>query len=103
MKSIIDKMIILSVRKSYAYKIEEDMRQHCFDFLKTQIDYCFESYYISHTKKPKKKEANNNDGKNEILWKTIKPKKNTWIELHGFFGYIDKNNCERIFRCIEEL
>lgn len=80
-KAIIDKLIVLSVRKSYASKIEKDMRQHCFDFMKAQIDSSFESYYISHTKHPKNKEANNNDGKNELLWKTIKPKRNTWIEI----------------------
>ena len=80
-KAIIDKMIVLSVRKSFANKIEVDMRQHCFDFLKTQIDYCFESYYISYTKQPKNKEVNDNDGRNELLWKAIKPKRNTWIEI----------------------
>ena len=80
-KAIIDKLIVLSVRKSYASKIEKDMRQHCFYFMKAQIDSSFESFYISHTKHPKNKEANNNDGKNELLWKTIKPKRNTWIEI----------------------
>ena len=77
-KAIIDRLIILSVRKSYSKKIESDMRQHCFDFMKAQIDYIFESYYISHTKQPINKEAT---GKNELLWKTIKPKRNTWIEI----------------------
>ena len=80
-KAIIDKIIVLSVRKSYANKVEVDMRQHCFDFLKTQIDYCFESNYISYTKQPKNKEVNDNDGRNELLWKAIKPKRNTWIEI----------------------
>ena len=80
-KLIIDKLIILSVRKSYSKQIESDMRQHCFDFLKAQIDSCFESYYISHTKHPINKEPNNNDAKKELLWKTVKPQRNTWIEI----------------------
>lgn len=80
-KSLVDKLIILSVRKSYANKIETDMKPHCFDFLKSQIEYCFESYYISYTKQPKNKDIKSINNKKELLWKTKKPKINTWIEI----------------------
>ena len=76
-KPIVDKLITLSVRRSYANKINSELGKFCFNFMKKQINYVFESYFIEYTRQPVNKEIN----KNEISWKNKKPKRNTWVEI----------------------
>ena len=76
-KPIVDKLITLSVRRSYANKINSELGKFCFKFMKKQMNYVFESYFIEYTRQPVNKQIN----KNDISWKNKKPKRNTWVEI----------------------
>ena len=82
-KIIIDKLIYLSIRKSYSNKINSQIGDYCFDYMKNNINNMFESYYLNHTKVSKKPINNddNNKKNNEIFWKSKRPQSNTWIEI----------------------
>ena len=53
-KIIIDKLINLSVRKSYSNKIDSQIGDYCFKFMKNNINNIFELNYLAHTKESKK-------------------------------------------------
>ena len=82
-KIIIDKLIYLSIRKSYSNKIDSQLQDYCFNYMKNNINNMFEPYYISHTLESKKPINNNenNEKKDELFWKLKKPQNNTWIEI----------------------
>ena len=76
-KIILDKIITLTIRKSYANKINLELGEYCFDFIKNNIYTMFEPYYIAHTKESKNKKIN----KNELFLNIKQPVNNTWIEI----------------------
>ena len=82
-KIIIDKLIYLSIRKSYSNKIDSQLQDYCFNYMKNNINNMFEPYYISHTLDSKKPINNNenNEKKDELFWKLKKPQNNTWVEI----------------------
>ena len=82
-KIIIDKLIYLSIRKSYSNKIDSQLQDYCFNYMKNNINNMFEPYYISHTLESKKPINNNenNEKKDELFWKLKKPQNNTWVEI----------------------
>ena len=105
-KSLVDKLINLSVRRSYADKINNELGNFCFDFMKNQINCVFESYYIAHTKHPAniQKNINKANDTQEITWKIKKPKINTWVEIiePGIFP-IDRHEGSKVnFKEIEK-
>ena len=75
-KIIIDKLINLSVRKSYSNKIDSQLGEYCFNFMKNNINSMFELNYIAHTKESKKSSK-----KGELFWGLKKPPHNTWVEI----------------------
>ena len=85
-KIIVDKLINLSVRKSYSNKIDSEFGNYCFNYLKNHINSMFEPIYISHTIETKNLKLNSNANKNDtniknIFWKTKAPVNNTWTEI----------------------
>ena len=82
-KIIVDKIINLSVKKSYSNKINSELGNYCFNFMKDSISSMFELYYITHTNEQikNKSKINNINNKNELLFKTKHPKNNTWAEI----------------------
>ena len=75
---ILNKIITLSVRKSYANKLNSEQGNYYFNFIKNNINNMFEPYYIAHTtKESKHKEAN----RNELFLKVKQPDNNTWVEI----------------------
>ena len=79
-KIIIDKLINLSVRKSYSNKIDSQIGDYCFKFMKNNINNIFELNYIAHTKESKKTNISNNKNA-ELFWALQKPPTNTWVEI----------------------
>ena len=85
-KIIVDKLINLSVRKSYSNKIDSEFGNYCFNYLKNHINSMFEPIYISHTIETKNLKLNSNANNNDtniknIFWKTKAPVNNTWTEI----------------------
>ena len=84
-KIIVDKLIYLSVRKSYSNKIESEFGDYCFNYLKNHINCMFEPIYISRTIKTKlntNANTNNKDANTKnLFWKTKPPLNNTWTEI----------------------
>lgn len=82
-KIIVDKIINLSVKKSYSNKINSELGNYCFNFMKDSISSMFELYYITHTNEQIKNKSKRNiaNNKNELLFKAKKSKNNTWIEI----------------------
>ena len=85
-KIIVDKLINLSVRKSYSNKIDSEFGNYCFNYLKNHINSMFEPIYISHTTETKNLKLNSNANNNDtniknIFWKTKAPVNNTWTEI----------------------
>ena len=79
-KIIIDKLINLSIAKSYSNKIDSQLGDYCFNFMKDNINNIFELNYIAHTKESKKTNINN-DKRADLFWGLKKPPKNTWVEI----------------------
>ena len=82
-KIIIDKLIYLSIRKSYSNNINDNLGNFCFKYIQNNINNMLEPLYIPHTKKIENKESNmtNEDNKKELFWKVKQPEKNTWVEI----------------------
>ena len=72
-KTILDKIINLSIRQSRINKINNQIKSYCFEFIQNQIEPLFEENYINYTK------SKNNS--NIFFWKNKKPKENEWIEI----------------------
>ena len=73
-KSILDKIITMSVIKSHSTKINNKMGEYCFNFVENFLSPLFESSFINHTTFP--------ENKNEPLsWKTKIQPKNSWVEI----------------------
>ena len=82
-KNILDKIINLSVKKSYSNKIDSELGKFCFNYMKESITNMFELNYITHTKESlnTKTIINDNKAQGDLLFKRKKPKNNTWIEI----------------------
>ena len=73
-KSILDKIITMSVIKSHSTKINNKIGEYCFNFVENFLSPLFESSFINHTTFP--------ENKNEPLsWKTKIQPKNSWVEI----------------------
>jgi len=72
-KTILDKIINLSIRQSGINKINNQLKGYCFKYIQNQIEPLFEENYINYTK------SKNNS--NIFFWKNKKPKENEWIEI----------------------
>ena len=85
-KSLLDKIITMSVIKSHSIKIDNKMGEYCFNYLEDIISPLFESSFINHTIYPEKKNES-------ISWKTKTPLTDTWVEIPepDFFEY---DRCE---------
>ena len=75
---ILNKIITLSIRKSYANKLNAEQGNYYFNFIKNNINNMFEPYYIAHTTKESKHKETN---RNELFLKTKQPANNTWVEI----------------------
>ena len=73
-KSILDKIISLSVRKSQSQKIDNLFGDFCFKKLQKQMTSLFETNFINYTDDLPKNEKN-------LQWELISPPDNTWVEL----------------------
>ena len=84
-KIIVDKVINLSIRKSYANKINSELSIYCFDYIKTQVNDMLEINYITHILEKKNSKLNiinyKNKNKNDLFWKIKQPLNNTWVEI----------------------
>ena len=83
-KIIVDKLIYLSVRKSYSNKIDSEFGDYCFNYLKSHINSMFEPIYISYTIETKNLKVNTNnkdENTKNIFWKIKPPVNNTWTEI----------------------
>ena len=72
-KIILDKIINLSIRQSGINKINNNLKNYCFEYIQSQIEPLFEVNYINYTK--------SKDNSNIFFWKNQKPKENDWIEI----------------------
>lgn len=82
-KKILDKIINLSVKQSFSNKINSELGNYCFNYMKDNITNMFELNYITYTKESinTKNIINDNNNKSELLFKRKKPDNNTWIEI----------------------
>ena len=84
-KIIVDKIINLSIRKSYANKINSELSIYCFNYIKTQVNDMLEINYITHIQEKKNSKLNiinyKNKNKNDLFWKIKQPLNNTWVEI----------------------
>ena len=72
-KMVLDKIINLSIRQSGINKINNNLKNYCFEYIQNQIEPLFEVNYINYTK--------SKDNSNILFWKNKKPKENDWIEI----------------------
>ena len=73
-KSILDKIISVTVRKSQVKIVEEQFGEFCFNDFKHQFTSLFESNFINYTDDIEHTEK-------KILWDAEYPIENTWVEL----------------------
>ena len=80
---MVDKLIYLTIRTSYSNKIESQLGNFCFNYLKNNINNMFEPLYLPHTKgvDNSKSNLNNDNNAKELFWKIKQPEKNTWVEI----------------------
>ena len=76
-KSIIDKLIILSVRKSYLNTINKILEHYYFNYMKIQVNTLFAENNFFFYDEPEKEQIE----KNELFWNKKYEKSNTWIEI----------------------
>ena len=76
-KIMIDKIITLSVRKSYLNSINNKLKDYYFENLKTQINTLFATNNIFYYDEPEIDQCN----KTELFWNKKYEKNNTWIEI----------------------
>ena len=72
-KMILDKIINLSICQSNINKINNNLKNYCFEYIQNQIEPLFEVNYINYTK--------SKDNSNILFWKNKKTKENDWIEI----------------------
>ena len=75
MKSIIDKIITLSVRESYNNKLDKMNKNYFSDYLFKQLNSLFAANYIYYYEEPETKK------RDDLFWNNNFNKENTWIEI----------------------
>ena len=76
-KSIIDKIINLSVRNSYLNTINRKLENYYFDYMKSQVNNLFATTNIFYYDEPEIEQID----KKELFWNKKYEKSNTWIEI----------------------
>ena len=76
-KTIIDKIITLSVRYSLLNSIDRQLDDYYFDYMKIQVNTLFAANNIFYYDEPEIKQIN----KKELFWNKRYEKGNTWIEI----------------------
>ena len=71
-----DKLINLSIRQSEINRINNELNNYFFEYIKNQVEPIFEESYINYTKSTK-----DNSNSNILFWKTAKPTENEWVEI----------------------
>jgi len=72
-KSVLDKIINLSLQEANNNLINSKLNNFCYDFIQHQIEPLFEENYISYTK--------SKNTPNILFWKREKPPENEWVEI----------------------
>ena len=76
-KSIIDKLITISVRKSYSNHISRRLQNYYFEYLKNQVNILFATNNIYYWDEPELEHSQ----KRDKFWKVDLEKNNTWVEV----------------------
>ena len=100
-KSLIDKIITLSVRTSYTNQINNSMNDYFFEYIKNSVNPIFEENFIYHTTECHITKKDNKNLNKNLFWNKPNIEQNTWIEI------IEPNSmkcdrCENIFININE-
>ena len=75
-KSILDKIISIAVRKAYLNSICSELDQYNFNYLENQFNAMFSTNNIFYSNEPESPIINNS-----FFWKTEYNKCNTWVEI----------------------
>ena len=76
-KSLVDKIITLSIRNSYLNTINKSLEDYYFEFLKNQVNNLFATNNIFYYDEPENEQLN----KKDLFWNKKYEKGNTWIEI----------------------
>jgi hypothetical protein len=76
-KSIVDKLITISVRKSYSNYISKRLQNYYFEYLKNQVNILFATNNIYYWDEPELEHSQ----KRDKFWKVDLEKNNTWVEV----------------------
>ena len=76
-KSIVDKLITISVRKSYSNYISRRLQNYYFEYLKNQVNTLFATNNIYYWDEPEFEHSQ----KRDKFWKVDLEKNNTWVEV----------------------
>ena len=75
-KIFLDKLINLSIRQSEINRINNELSNYFFQYIKNQVEPIFEESYINYTRSTK-----DNTNSNILFWKNPKPTENEWVEI----------------------
>ena len=75
-KIFLDKLINLSIRQSETNRINNELNNYFFDYIRNQVEPIFEESYINYTRSTK-----DNTNSNILFWKNPKPTENEWVEI----------------------
>ena len=95
-RTLVDKILSLTVSRAFSEKINKEINSYCFDYLHSQLDSLFETSYISYT--------NNSNKENEtsLFYKSLPPPKTSWIEIQEPIC-IETDRCEGAFIHFKEI
>ena len=74
-KSIVDKIITISVRQSHNKHLNRRYNNYYFEYMQAQLDTLFATNFLYYYDEPETEE------RNKIFWNKNLDKKNTWIEI----------------------
>ena len=74
-KSIVDKIITISVRQSHNKYLNRRYNNYYFEYMQAQLDSLFATNFLYYYDEPETEE------RNKIFWNKNLDKKNTWIEI----------------------
>ena len=74
-KSIVDKIITISVRQSHNKHLNRRSNNYYFEYMQAQLDSLFATNFLYYYDEPETEE------RNKIFWNKNLDKKNTWIEI----------------------
>ena len=74
-KSIVDKIITISVRQSHNKHLNRRYNNYYFEYMQAQLDSLFATNFLYYYDEPETEE------RNKIFWNKNLDKKNTWIEI----------------------